>query len=262
MTNELDRRLDVARAIGSEAAEMARGYFARAGTLSVAHKGPQDIVTEADGAVERMIRARLAASFPDDSFLGEEDGGAAGTRIWVVDPIDGTSNFARGLPHFCVSIAFVDTGTTEIGVIDEPVARRQYWTRRGTGAFCDGRPLRVRDTTDPGRAMVEVSFSRRHPVGDYSATVLRFLEAGYDVRQAGSAALGLAQVADGRLDGYFERHLYSWDVLAGALLVREAGGRTNEFLTGTAMTDGGEMLASVPGLWVSMARLCGSRTIV
>ncbi len=238
---------------------MARGYFARAGELTVASKGLQDIATEADGAVERLIRARLAASFPNDAFLGEEDGGTVAARVWVVDPIDGTSNFARGLPHFCVSIAFIESGTTQIGVIDEPVARIQYWACKGHGAFRDGRALRVRPTTNPEKAMVEVGYTRRRPLADYTDVVLRLLEAGYDVRQSGSAALGLAQIADGRLDGYFEHHLNSWDVLAGALLVREAGGSTNDFLTETALTEGNEMLASAPGLWESMVELCRLR---
>ena len=256
MTTDIQKRLEAARAIGNEAAEMARGYFARAGELAVSQKGLQDIATEADGAVERLIRARLATLFPDDAFLGEEDGGQTGARVWVVDPIDGTANFARGLPHFCVSIAFVDSSTTEIGVIDDPVARSQYWARKGHGAFRDGRVLRVRPTTDPEKAMVEVGYTRRQPLADYTAVVLRLLEAGYDVRQSGSAALGLAQIADGRIDGYFEHHLNSWDVLAGALLVREAGGRTNDFLAGNGLVDGNEMFATTPGLWRSMADLC------
>ncbi len=257
MTANIQKRLEAARTIGGEAAEMARSYFARAGDLAVSQKGLQDIATEADGAVERLIRARLASLFPEDAFLGEEDGGETGPRVWVVDPIDGTSNFARGLPHFCVSIAFVDSGTTQIGVIDDPVARSQYWARNGHGAFRDGRALRVRPTTEPAKAMVEVGYTRRRPLEDYTAVVLRLLAAGYDVRQSGSAALGLAQIADGRIDGYFEHHLNSWDVLAGALLVREAGGKTNDFLTGNALIDGNEMLASAPGLWKSMVDLCG-----
>lgn len=258
MTADIQKRLEAARAIGGEAAEMARSYFARAGELAVSQKGLQDIATEADGAVERLIRARLASLFPDDAFLGEEDGGQAGSRVWVVDPIDGTSNFARGLPHFCVSIAYVEAGVTEIGVIDDPVAHSQYWARKGHGAFRDGRVLRVRSTTHPDKAMVEVGYTRRRPLTDYTAVVLRLLDAGYDVRQSGSAALGLAQIADGRLDGYFEHHLNSWDVLAGALLVREAGGRTNDFLAGDSLVNGNEMLATTVGLWHSMAGLCGT----
>jgi len=239
---------------------MARSYFKRAGELAVSQKGLQDIATEADGAVERLIRSRLAALFPDDDFLGEEDGGRAGARVWVVDPIDGTSNFARGLPHFCVSIAFVDSGQTEIGVIDDPVARSQYWARKEHGAFRDGRKLRVRATANPEKAMVEVGYTRRRPLEDYTSVVLRLLSAGYDVRQSGSAALGLAQIADGRIDGYFEHHLNSWDVLAGALLVREAGGRTNDFLARNGLVDGNEMFACVPGLWSSMHGLCAVET--
>jgi myo-inositol-1(or 4)-monophosphatase len=256
MTATLESRLEAARTIGNEAAEMARRYFERAGELAVSQKGLQDIATEADGAVERLIRARLAALFPDDAFLGEEDGGATGARVWVVDPIDGTSNFARGLPHFCVSIAFVEAGATQIGVIDDPIARSQYWACKGHGAFRDGRVLHVRRTDNPENAMVEVGYTRRRPLEDYTSTVLRLLAAGYDVRQSGSAALGLAQIADGRIDGYFEHHLNSWDVLAGALLVREAGGRTNDFLAGNALVEGNKMFACVPGLWNSMHGLC------
>ena len=255
-------RLDFARVLGGEAAAMARDYFGRIGEIQVSRKGLQDVLTEADGAIERHLRARIEAAFPGDDVLGEEEGGEARGRTWVVDPIDGTSNFARGLPHFCVSIAFVADGATQIGVIDDPIGGTQYWAHRGGGAFRDGKPIRAAGTDDPRLAMADIGYSRRRPTDDYVACVKRFLAAGYDVRQAGSAALALAQVADGRIDMFFECHLYAWDVLAGELLVREAGGVTSGFLGGAgALSQGGPMLASAANLWPSCVSLIGEHLL-
>ena len=245
-------RLDFARKLGGECAAMARDYFARLDTIAISRKGLQDVLTEADGAVERLIRSRVAEAFPGDFVLGEEEGGGGGgDHLWVVDPIDGTANFARGLPHYCVSIAFVARGVTEIGVIDEPAAGVQYWTRRGAGAYRDERRLRVSPVDDPTMAMADLDFSRKRTVDEYVSGVKRFLNAGYDVRKAGSAALALARVADGRLDLFYHGHLSPWDVLAGELMVRESGGVTSGFSGPEKMARGGSILACTQGLWAS-----------
>ena len=246
--SQIAARLEFARVLGGECAALARDYFARIGEIAVSRKGLQDVLTEADGAIERHMRMRIGAAFSGDHVLGEEEGGSAAPSLWVVDPIDGTANFARGLPHYCVSIAYVANGDTQIGVIDEPAMRRQYWARRGGGAFCDGEPIKASAIADPKVAMADIGYSRRRPIADYVACAQRFLDAGFDVRQAGSAALGLAQVADGRIDLYYESHLYPWDVLAGELLVIEAGGVTSGFLTPESLAQGGPMLACASGL--------------
>ncbi len=214
-------------------------------------------MTAADGAVERLIRARIAAAFPEDGVLGEEGGGAVAPRLWVVDPIDGTANFARGLPHFCVSIAFCVDGQTEIGVIAEPVSGTLYTARRGAGAFRNGTPIRAAATSETRQSMIEYGYCERMTSAQNMDLLHRLVDAGCDVRVAGSAALGLARVADGRVDGYCELHLWSWDVLAGLLLVEEAGGRANAFLANNGLSGGNPVLASAPGLADALQRATG-----
>ena len=257
--NELAARQHAAETVARDAGSLARGYLADPRALNVALKGPQDVVTEADGAVERMIVAALHSIFPDDAFLGEEGGGAAGDRCWVIDPIDGTANFARGLPHWCVSIAFVASGRTEVGVIYDPNGNLLYSALRGAGAWRNGVPMRVSTTDDLARATVDIGYSRRTEVDDFARIVERLLELGINVTQSGSAALGLARVADGRLDGYAERHLYAWDALAGLLLVDQAGGRVNAFLEGDALLLGNETVAATPALYSPIAAVLKGR---
>src|SRR5262249_9378906 len=159
-----------------------------------------------------------------DSFLGEESGGSVGRDVWVVDPIDGTANFARSIPHFCIAIAFVRDLTTEIGVIYQPVTDELYAARRGAGATRNGETIRVSGIASLTEAVVEAGWSTRRSSDDYLAVLERLPRVGTQVRRAGSGALGLAYVADGRIDAYCELHMNSWDAVAGLLLVQEAGG--------------------------------------
>lgn len=251
--NELPTRRRAAETVAREAGQLARSYLADLPALKVAFKGPQDVLTEADGAVERMIVEALRLDYPGDAFLGEEGGGTVGDRCWVIDPIDGTANFARGLPHWCVSIAFVVSGRVELGVIYDPNADLLYSAQRGAGARRNGAPIRVSATADMSRATVDVGYSRRTRVDDFGRIMTQLLDRGVNVTQCGSAALGLARVADGRLDGYAERHLYAWDALAGLLLVEEAGGCVNAFLTGDALTQGNLTVAATPALYPAIA---------
>lgn len=260
---QLSARLRAAESVARDAGRLAQSYHVDRAALEVRYKGPQDVLTAADGAVERMIVTTLRSAFPEDAFLGEEGGrvGAenADVACWIIDPIDGTANFARGLPHWCVSIAFVAEGRTELGVIYDASADLLYTAARGAGAFCNGTLLRVSTTTDATRANVDVGYSRRTAVEPFGALVGDLLRRGVNVTQCGSAALGLARVADGRLDGYAERHLYAWDALAGLLLVEEAGGRVNAFLEGDALTAGNETIAATPALYPTLADLLADR---
>jgi myo-inositol-1(or 4)-monophosphatase len=249
----LSARHRAAETIARDAGVLALALRADPRGLEVSLKGPQDMVTTADGEVERSIVAALGAAFPDDALLGEEDGGLAGERCWIIDPIDGTANFARGLPHWCVAIAFVTAGHTELGVIYDPNGDLLYSARRGMGARRNEAPIRVSATDDPARATVDIGYSRRTGIDDFARIMTRLLERGISVTQGGSAALGLARVADGRLDGYAERHLYAWDALAGLLLVEEAGGRVNAFLEKGGLTTGGETVAATPALYAAIA---------
>ena len=257
--SELSARQRAAETVARDAGRLACDFLAGPGDLRVGLKGPQDVVTDADGAVERSIVAALHAAFPDDAFLGEEGGGTPGDRCWVIDPIDGTANFARGLPHWCVSIAFVASGRTEVGVIYDPTGDLMYSARRGTGATRNGTRIHVSATDDLVRATVDIGYSRRTEIDDFAGILTRLLRQGVNVTQSGSAALGLARVADGRLDGYAERHLYAWDALAGLLVVDEAGGRVNAFLGGDALTAGNETIAATPALYAAIASTMAAR---
>ncbi len=260
---ELAQRLRAAEAVARDAGRLATRYLADPDTLAARLKGAQDVLTAADGAVERLIVATLRAAFPRDAFFGEEggrvNGDGADAACWVIDPIDGTANFARGLPHWCVSIALVAAGRTELGVIYDVGADLLYAATRGAGAWRNGERVSVSTTTDLARATVDVGYSSRTPVEAFGDLVTVLLRRGINVTQCGSAALGLARVADGRLDGYAERHLYAWDALAGLLLVEEAGGCANAFLTGDALTTGNETIAATPALYAVLVDTLAGR---
>src|SRR5215470_6690498 len=180
--SDCDRRLALGCAVAREAGAVTLAAFHRRTQLP-AHtfKGHQDYLTETDAEVERLVRDRIAVAFPADSIFGEEAGGSFGNETWVVDPIDGTANFARGMPHFCISIAFVRNGRTELGVIYQPVTDELYAARRGGGAVLNGRTIRVSGTVTMSRAIVEAGWSARRPFEAYIALVERLFAAGAQV---------------------------------------------------------------------------------
>ena len=254
----LDRREAFLRDMVREAADIARAGFARQAGQTVNMKGPQDYLTETDGQVESHLKARIAAVFPEDGFLGEEGGGEPGRQAWVVDPIDGTANFARSIPHFCVSIAFVAGGEVQLGAIVNPVLDEVYFGRLGHGASLNGKPIRVSATTDIAATSFEMGWSNRRPLARYIEALNDLYAAGSNVRRGACGALGLAYVADGRSDGYAELHMNSWDCLAGLLLVREAGGVTGPFLSLGGLRAGAPVLAAAPGVAAVLSQATGS----
>lgn len=259
MPVDLDRRFDVAAEVARSAGARALGYFARRAELAVEHKGVQDHVSVADREVERHILETLRAAFPDDAILAEESGGQTGDAVWAIDPIDGTTNFLRGVPCWCVSIAFVVEGAVELGVIYEPVHDRLFRARRGRGAEADGRALSVSACTSLDRALVGFGHSQRSSDEVLEASIHQLLAADAELRRLGSAAMMLAYVAQGTLDAFFEAHLSPWDALAGLLLVSEAGGHSNDFLAGDALRRGNAVLACAPGLRDALVAITGIR---
>ncbi len=256
---ELDAREQALVTVAREAGALARGLFSK--PIEVKLKGKQDYITAADSEVERMIVGRLKARFPDDAFLGEEGGASGdvsrqGDALWVIDPIDGTANFANRMPHFCVSIAFMSGGELALGAICAPMYGELYRARQGRGAFLNDRAMRVSDA-GIGQAVIELGWSSRRPTRAYTAMVERVLATGATFQRAGSGALGLAYVADGRTHGYCELHINSWDTLAGLLMVREAGGWTNDFLAGDGLARGNPVLACAPGLKETLVAATG-----
>lgn len=233
---------DLAVEVAQEAGELARRRRAEGVHLAATKSSIADIVTEADREVEALIRARLLAARPDDGFLGEEsapDEGATGIT-WVVDPIDGTVNYAYGIPSYAVSIAAVRGSVVPgewealAGAVYGPAGGDLFHAARGHGAYLGDVRLSVTAETAAG-ALLATGFGYDPSTHDGDlATVRRVMTMARDLRRSGSAALDLAFVAAGRLDGYFERGLKPWDLAAGALLVAEAGGQVSLIDTDSA----------------------------
>jgi myo-inositol-1(or 4)-monophosphatase len=204
--------------------------FGEVENLQVSAKGPGDFVSRADRMAEQTIRDELMGARPNYGWLGEESDPVEGkdpTRRWIVDPLDGTTNFLHGMPHWAISIALEHRGEIAIGVVYDPVKDELFWAEKGAGAWLDGRVrLRVSGRT----TMIETVYATGLPFGGgrYLPAALqdlgRLLPVCAGVRRWGAAALDLAYVAAGRYDGYWERGLNPWDIAAGAFLVREAGG--------------------------------------
>jgi myo-inositol-1(or 4)-monophosphatase len=212
-----------------------------------------DPVSDADREAERAILELIEAERPEDGLLGEEGSRQAGEsgRRWVVDPLDGTVNFLYGIPQWCVSVALEDAEGALAGVVLDPVRHELFTAERGRGARLNGEPARVRDGVELGRALVATGFSYESERRAEQAEVVgRLLPLVRDIRRAGSAALDLAWVAAGRLDGFYERGVKPWDCAAGRLLVEEAGGATRE-LAGEPFG----LLAAAPALLEPLAGL-------
>jgi myo-inositol-1(or 4)-monophosphatase len=204
-----------------------------------------DIVTDADRASEALIVARLRAEYPSSTIFAEESGMHAGTRDerWIIDPLDGTTNFAHGYPLFCISIAYERAGELIAGVVHAPAMNECFAAERGAGASLNGNAIRVSTIDRIGDAMVCTGF---HPA-DFERNAAYFRAASYRaqaVRRDGAAALDLAYVACGRFDGFWEFDLHAWDVAAGTLLVREAGGAVTQTSAAPASVDAPSILAT------------------
>ncbi|SIQ01175.1 myo-inositol-1(or 4)-monophosphatase [Rhizobium sp. RU35A] len=239
--------IDIARQVGRWAARHRAENDPL--SLSVENKGPQDFVTAVDRRAEAEIRASLVGAFAGDGFLGEEGGTEAGSGgMWVVDPIDGTTNYIRGFRHWGVSIAYVEADAIRLGVIYDATQDCVFHAIAGAGAFKEGAPIRAAATRDPTAAMAMIGHSRRTSFEDYLAISRRLHDLGVDYRRMGAAAIGLVRVAEGVADLYYERHLNSWDMLAGALIAREAGAHVAMAPVPSLLAQGGGIVACAPGL--------------
>ena len=194
------------------------------------------------------ILDRIKAAFPDDACLGEEHGGTRSESYWIVDPIDGTSNFVRGQDFWCVSIAHMTRDKPDVGVICAPASKQLFSVGAGLGAMCNEEPITVSDLHDPNTAVEEMDWSPSLPRQDFLNLIENLLEAGFEFHRSGSCALSLANVAKGSFDSYVELFTKPWDAMAGYLIVREAGGATNDFLNRLFENDGNPIIASGPNL--------------
>ena len=212
-----------------------------------------DLVTDVDYASDALLVERIGAGFPDDGILTEESGHArkgANEFRWVIDPLDGTTNYTHGFPHFAVSIGVEERGVRAAGVIYDPMRDELFHAERGAGAFLNDEPIRVSKTAELQQALLATGFAYDLQSGEVRnlAYFGRFLQRARGVRRAGSAALDLAYVACGRFDGFWEMHLHAWDVAAGLLLIEEAGGRSSDFDGSPAPDSGARLVAANPEL--------------
>jgi myo-inositol-1(or 4)-monophosphatase len=229
--------------------------------VRVEKKGAIDLVTEVDLEVERMFRAMIAERFPDHEVLAEELGGGDGTarHRWVFDPLDGTTNFAHGLPVFCASLALEIDGEAEVAAVYDATRQELFTAERGVGAWLNGEPLKVSSTRDIIESLLVTGFP--YDVHTNPEPYLRvfgaFLSRARAVRRLGSAAIDLCYVAAGRLDGFWEAHLKPWDTRAGALIVEEAGGRVTGMDGRPWNPANGHILASNGALHEAMLQILG-----
>jgi myo-inositol-1(or 4)-monophosphatase len=250
-------RMEFACETAREAGALALGYFSDLGALTIRSKGVQDMATEADVNTETVIRDAISRAYPEDGFLGEESSDSFTLTdvpgVWIVDPIDGTQPFICGMRTWCISIAYYSQGKVELGVIYDPCNDEMFVARRGQGATLNGKPMRVADVTSVSEGLVSVGYSTRVTPEDTLGPLSRLLHAQGMYHRSGSGALSLAYVAAGRLIGYFEPHMCAWDMAAGELLVREAGGQSSDSLPNDqALIDGNLIVAAAAGVYAEL----------
>jgi len=236
---------EAAEAAAREAGKMLAQNAGR--THAVHHKGAIDVVTEMDKASEGLLVSALRASFPDAAVIAEEGSKIAGTGgTFIVDPLDGTTNYAHGHPQWCVSIGYERDGKVRAGVVFDPLRDELFAASEGDGAFLNGRPIRVSKVATLNDALVATGFpyDRREKADYYMAFYKAAVVATQGVRRAGAAALDMAWVASGRHDAYFEQGVAAWDVAAGEILVREAGGTVTDYAGGPHVLTGRKTLAT------------------
>ena len=249
--------LNIATRAARGAGAVVSRSLARSGSLDIVTKARNDFVSEVDRAAEREIIATLRKAYPDHAILAEESGAQGDSEyLWVIDPLDGTTNFLHGLPQFAISIALKHRGRLEVAVIYDPMRDELFTAERGGGAQRDGKRLRVSGRKGLDGALIGTGFpfKAEEHLDAYLATFRALFPLVADVRRAGSAALDLAWVACGRLDGFWEIGLSEWDTAAGALLIREAGGLVSDFSGGEEYLQSGNVVAGSPKVFEGILR--------
>jgi myo-inositol-1(or 4)-monophosphatase len=254
---EYQQELDVAVCAARDAGALLRDH--QRDLLNVRHKGSIDLVTDADLASERLIAERIMSAFASDHLLAEEGTGAdapqGNERRWIVDPLDGTTNYAHNYPMYAVSIALEVAGKVQVGVVYVPVLDEMFAAVQGQGATLNGAPIRVSATTELIEAMLCTGFAYDPELRpENQAHWSTFADEAQAVRRDGAAALDLCYVACGRFDGFWERELSPWDVAAGSLLVTEAGGSTSDYRGGQLDIYAREAVASNGHIHAQMLR--------
>lgn len=227
------KELDTARKAAADAAKIIR-EFASNQSFEIDLKRKNDLVTDADLASEKKIIETIRAAFPEDQFLAEESNTHSQLpdgRVWIIDPIDGTTNFSHGFPPYCVSIAFWEDGEAKVGLVLEVAHDEWFWAVQGKGAWLGDQRLSISEITDPSRALIGTgfSYSQFELVDPYLQVLKNMMQKTHGVRRAGAASYDLCCVAAGRLDGFYEYGLNPWDIAAGMLIIKEAGGISTDW---------------------------------
>ena len=247
----------LATTLAHEAGDILLGYWAARDALTIATKRAGDFVSEADRSAEQHLRDGFAKARPDDGWLGEETGAAPGSgRRWIVDPLDGTTNFLRGIGHWAVSIALEVDGHLVLGVVHDPVKGETFAAGKGTGTKLNGQPVVVAQTEDLSSALfgTGVPFGNMAYIDDHAGDIARLMPKCAGVRRMGAAALDLAYVASGRLDGFWERRLQLWDIAAGLVLLREAGAIVEGWDAGERPEETGTVVTATTALFPEFAK--------
>ncbi|MEM6263809.1 MAG: inositol monophosphatase family protein [Bacteroidota bacterium] len=244
-TTELDAPL---KQIIYEAGTFARKEFLNFSSNDIEYKGKNDLFSYVDVQTERILKDRCRELLPGSGFINEESENEPGTNgyQWIIDPIDGTTNFVHGVPFFSISLALYKGEEAHMGYVYHVMADELFWAIRGRGAFCNDQPIEVRSTPELAHAILATGFPFKDFswADDYFQMLKIFMERSHGLRRIGSAALDLAFVAAGRFDGFFEYGLNPWDLAAGALLVTEAGGTVTDFDGGNSYVFGGQLISS------------------
>ena len=237
--------LNIAINAATQAGKLINQYVDRLDAVNINQKGRNDFVSDVDRHAEELIIHHIKKSFPDHSILAEESGQQGNNDYcWIIDPLDGTANFIHGFPQFAVSIAVQQKGSTIIGVVYDPTTHELYTALKGKGARLNNRRIRISQTTELTQALIGTGFPFRNPeqVDQYIPVFKEVMTQASGIRRAGAAALDLAYVAAGRLDGFWEDGLNSWDIAAGALLIEEAGGLISDYSNEKHFLDNGNVI--------------------
>lgn len=255
---DLKLRFDFALSLVQEAGALALGYFHDLDSLTIKSKGLQDMASEADLNTELLIKRRLAESFPQDAFFGEETGAqpiAPGQGVWVVDPIDGTQPFISGMSSWCVSIAFVLDGVLQFGTVFAPARSELFAGGRGFPATLNGKPVRRHPGKSLRDGLVATGYSPRVAPEAFLRPFEALLREGGMFFRDGSGALNLSYLAAGRFVGYLEPHINSWDCLGAIAVLEAAGLKVSDFLAGEGLHKGNPLVAGVPEVYDELMRI-------
>lgn len=252
--------LNIATQAARAASRIILRFMEQMDKVEVSEKSINDFVTQVDKLSEEMIISHIKKAYPDHSILSEEMGyqkGFTEEYCWVIDPLDGTRNFMHGYPQFSISIAILKNNVPELGLIYDPIRQELFTATRGQGAYVNSRRMRIGNAKHIGQTLIATGFPfrKKENTHSYLTTFEKVFTKCGDIRRAGSAALDLAYVAAGRLDAYWESDLYSWDIAAGALMVKEAGGIVTDLKGGETYLDSGNIVVANPKIHKELIQL-------